>query len=211
MRSASPSKRPSQSTPRVRERAAVAVGPRVLLRPPHATDGPELTRANRASARLHRGLVRPPRSGPEFARYLARARQPNAVCLLVCRRGDGAIAGAINISEIVRGVFQSAYLGYYAVARFAGQGFMTEALQLALGHAFGRLGLHRVEANIQPGNTPSIRLVRRAGFRREGYSPRYLKIAGRWRDHERWALLREAWGPGRLRRREARRRAGRVR
>ena len=181
----------------MRERAAVAVGPRVMLRLPRATDGPELTRANRASARLHRGLMRPPRSAPEFARYLARARQPNAVCLLVCRRGDGAIGGVINISEIVRGAFQSAYLGYYAVARFAGQGLMTEALQLVLGYAFRWLRLHRVEANIQPGNTPSIRLVRRAGFRRDGYSPRYLKIAGRWRDHERWALLREAWRPAR--------------
>ena len=60
-------------------------------------------------------------------------------------------------------------------------------------HAFGRLGLHRVEANIQPGNTPSLRLVRRAGFTREGFSRRYLKIGGRWRDHERWALLRESW------------------
>jgi len=182
----------------VRERAAVAVGPRVMLRPPRATDGPELTRANRASARLHRGLMRPPRTAAEFAQYLARARRPNAVCLLVCRRADGAIAGALNISEIVHGAFQSAYLGYYAVARFAGQRLMTEALQLVVGYAFGRLGLHRVEANIQPGNTPSIQLVRRAGFRREGYSPRYLKIAGRWRDHERWALLREAWRPARL-------------
>jgi [ribosomal protein S5]-alanine N-acetyltransferase len=194
MHSASPSK----GRPRVRERAAVAVGLRVMLRPPRATDGPELTRANRASARLHRGRMRPPRSAPEFARSLARARQPNAACLLVCRRGDGAIAGVINISEIVRGAFQSAYLGYCAVARFAGHGLMTEALQLALGHAFDRLGLHRVEANIQPGNTPSIRLVERAGFRREGYSPRYLKIAGRWRDQERWALLREAWRPARV-------------
>ena len=179
-------------------RAAVAVGPRVMLRPPRATDGPELTRANRASARLHRGLMRPPRTEAEFAQYLARARRPNAVCLLVCRRADGAIAGALNISEIVRGVFQSAYLGYYAVVRFAGQRLMAEALQLVLGYAFGRLGLHRIEANIQPGNAPSIRLVRRAGFRREGYSPRYLKIAGRWRDHERWALLREAWRPVRV-------------
>jgi len=78
---------------------------------------------------------------------------------------------------------------------------VTEALQLMLGHAFGRLGLHRVEANIQPGNVASIRLVKRAGFTREGYSRRYLKIGGRWRDHERWALLREDWLKRRRRRR----------
>src|SRR5262245_30001289 len=94
----------------------VAHGRLVVLRPPRAADGPELTRANRASVRLHRGLVRPPRRAAEFARYLARSRRPEAVCLLVCRRADGAIAGTINFSEIVRGLFQSAYVGYYVVA-----------------------------------------------------------------------------------------------
>ena len=66
---------------------------------------------------------------------------------------------------------------------------MTEGLTLVIGKAFGALGLHRLEANVQPDNDASIRLVRRLGFRREGYSPRYLKINGRWRDHERWAIL----------------------
>jgi ribosomal-protein-alanine N-acetyltransferase len=73
---------------------------------------------------------------------------------------------------------------------------MTGALQLALRHAFRTLKLHRVEANIEPGNEASIALVRRAGFTREGFSQRYLKLGGRWRDHERWALLREDWRPG---------------
>jgi ribosomal-protein-alanine N-acetyltransferase len=56
-------------------------------------------------------------------------------------------------------------------------------------HAFRRLRLHRLEANIQPGNAPSVALAKACGFTREGYSPRYLKIAGRWRDHERWAIV----------------------
>lgn len=94
----------------------------------------------------------------------------------------------------MRGAFQSAYLGYDVGARFARQGVMTDALRLLLAHAFGPLRLHRVEANIQPGDTPSIRLVQR--FAREGYSRRYLKIGGRWRDQERWALLREVWRGG---------------
>ena len=88
----------------------------------------------------------------------------------------------------MRGNFHSAYLGYYAFAPHAGQGLMAEGLALVIRDAFRRLRLHRVEANIQPGNKASLRLVRRLGFRREGYSPRYLKIGGRWRDHERWAL-----------------------
>lgn len=89
--------------------------------------------------------------------------------------------------------FRSAYLGYYVGARFSNQRFMTEALQLVLRYAFQRLKLHRLEANIQPGNQASISLVRRAGFVREGFSRKYLKIDGRWRDHERWAILAEDW------------------
>jgi len=99
----------------------------------------------------------------------------------------------INVSEIVRGALHSAYLGYYAFVPHAGRGYMTEGLALALNWVFGELRLHRVEANIQPGNDASRALVRRLGFRREGFSARYLKIAGRWRDHERWALVAEDW------------------
>lgn len=68
-------------------------------------------------------------------------------------------------------------------------GLMTEALRAAVDFAFGELGLHRLEANIQPDNTASISLVRRLGFKQEGFSPSYLRINGEWRDHERWALL----------------------
>jgi ribosomal-protein-alanine N-acetyltransferase len=99
----------------------------------------------------------------------------------------------ININEILRGFLQSAFLGYYGGFFHAGQGYMTEGMSLVLRHAFVKLELHRVEANIQPGNTRSIRLVERCGFTREGFSRRYLKIGGKWRDHERWALLVEDW------------------
>ena len=115
------------------------------------------------------------------------------VGLLVCRSGDDAIVGVFNIGEIVRGLFQSAYIGYYAFAPHAGVGYMSEGLELALVFAFRVLKLHRVEANVQPTNRRSLALVRRAGFGREGFSRRYVRIAGRWRDHVRLALLVEDW------------------
>jgi ribosomal-protein-alanine N-acetyltransferase len=139
-----------------------------------------------------RPWVTPPASRAAFSAYLRRARRATERAFLVCRREDRAIAGVINVSQIFLGNFRSAYLGYYAGAPFMGQGYMSEGLRLVLRHAFGVLGLHRLEANIQPKNRASIDLVRRAGFRREGFSPRYLKILGRWRDHERWAITAEA-------------------
>jgi ribosomal-protein-alanine N-acetyltransferase len=70
---------------------------------------------------------------------------------------------------------------------------MTEAVNLALRHAFKNLKLHRIEANVQPENFPSIAVLKRCGFSKEGFSRRYLKIKGKWRDHERWAIIKEDW------------------
>jgi len=95
----------------------------------------------------------------------------------------------VNLSVITYDALCSAYLSYYAVQALADRGYMKEGLRLVIERAFGELGLHRLEANIQPGNEPSIRLVESLGFRREGFSPRLLRINGEWRDHERWALL----------------------
>jgi ribosomal-protein-alanine N-acetyltransferase len=173
---------------------AAAVGEGVFLRPPSMRDLEELTALNRASARLHRGLVSPPTQPEQFHAFLKRCRRADGACFLICRVEDGAIVGSVNLSQIVRGGFQNAYLGYYVGEQHAGRGYMTEALRLTLRYAFLRLRLHRLEANIQPENVASIALVRRAGFVREGYSRRYLKICGRWRDHERWALIAEEWG-----------------
>jgi ribosomal-protein-alanine N-acetyltransferase len=107
----------------------------------------------------------------------------------ICERATDKIAGLININCIVRGHFQSAYLGYGIGQPFAGRGYMTEGLRLVTRYAFTKLGLHRVEANVQPTNAASIAVVKRCGFRKEGFSPRYLEVNGEWRDHERWALL----------------------
>ncbi len=171
---------------------ALEIGRRVFLCAPTARHRDEFLALMRASRTALRPWVVPPASRAAFAAYLRRTRRPTARAFLVCRLEDRAIVGVINVSQIFHGNFRSAYLGYYAGRPFMGKGYMSEGLGLVLRHAFESLGLHRLEANIQPGNRASIRLVRRAGFRREGFSPRYLKLLGRWRDHERWAITAEA-------------------
>jgi [ribosomal protein S5]-alanine N-acetyltransferase len=167
-------------------------GMRVLVRSPTAGDRAEYLRAMRASRKLHDPWLGAA-GDATFDRLLRCVEDDRYEPMLVCRREDGAIVGFININEIVRGGFQSGYLGYGAVAAFAGHGYMREGLELVLTRAFTDLGLHRLEANIQPGNAGSLALVRGAGFVYEGFSERYLKIGGRWRDHERWAIRVEQW------------------
>jgi [ribosomal protein S5]-alanine N-acetyltransferase len=173
-------------------------GSRVVLRAPTAADEPEFLACMRASRSSHRPWLYPPLTAEAFHAYLDRLDGERKYGFLACRRSDGAIVGWLNVSEIVRGALQSAFVGYGGVAHFAGQGYMTEALQRLLREAFVTLKLHRLEANIQPGNAASIALARRCGFQREGFSPRYLKVGGRWRDHERWAVRADEWRhPGR--------------
>lgn len=144
------------------------------------------------SRKLHGRWTSPPSTRQRYRAFVERSRKPNNESHFVCTR-EGDLAGVINISEIVRGVFCSGYLGYYAFVPHHGRGYMRAGLAAVLRLAFRRYGLHRLEANIQPGNDRSIALVQSLGFEREGYSPRYLKIGGRWRDHERWAITSESW------------------
>jgi ribosomal-protein-alanine N-acetyltransferase len=162
---------------------------RVALRRLTADDGDELLALVRQSRDLHRPWAYPPDRPEQVLELLARSRRDDFESLLACRLEDGAIAGVFNISQIVRGAFQSAFLGYYGHARHVRRGYMRDGLALVVAHAFGPLGLHRLEANIQPGNAASVALARSAGFRLEGYSPRYLLVGGRWRDHERYAII----------------------
>ena len=177
------------------------VGERVYLRRPRAADAAVFCAAIRASRTIHRRWTRPPATSKGYAVMLARARRQASLTLFACRREDDGLVGVFDLSQIFHGIMQSGYLGYYALAPHARHGYMRDGLELMLRYAFRTLRLHRVESNIQPANKRSIGLVRRAGFVREGYSRRYLKIDGRWRDHERWALLVEDWRARRERRR----------
>ena len=164
-------------------------GARVALRVLERSDREAFLALARESRELHRPWTYPPERSDQFDDLFARSRRDDFACLVACLAEDAReIVGVFTISQIVRGAFQSAYLGYYAHQRHAGRGLMREALEQVVDHAFGSLALHRLEANIQPGNQPSIALARGAGFRLEGFSPRYLLIGGQWRDHERYAI-----------------------
>ncbi len=172
----------------VPEPRATRPGSRVLLRDLVPADREAFLEMVRESRDLHRPWTYPPERPDQFDDLVSRTVRDDFACLAAVLVEDGDLVGVFTISQIVRGFFQSAYLGYYANAVHAGKGLMSEAMMLVLDLAFGPLSLHRLEANIQPGNAPSIALARRAGFRLEGYSPRYLLIGGRWRDHERYAI-----------------------
>jgi ribosomal-protein-alanine N-acetyltransferase len=162
---------------------------RVAISALSASDQAEFLAAALASKKLHARWVSPALTAKAFRARLRRMAAPANYAFAIRRLDSGVLAGYADITNIVRGVFRSGYISYHAFAGHERQGLMTDGLKLVIRHAFRTLKLHRLEANIQPGNTASIALVRACGFRREGYSPKYLKIRGRWRDHERRALL----------------------
>jgi [ribosomal protein S5]-alanine N-acetyltransferase len=161
----------------------------VLLSRVTRGDGPDLIAANRENQPYHLPWVTSFTDQTGFDNWFSKGLTGPNVAFVARESQTREVVGVVNINEIVAGAFQSAYLGYYGMSRFSRLGLMTEALRIAVTYAFNDLGLHRLEANIQPGNHASIALVRRLGFRKEGFSPRYLRIDGEWRDHERWALV----------------------
>lgn len=158
----------------------------VYLRKPQAEDKYLLITAYKQSKFLHEPFVFAP---VDIDRYLAQENR-----YFVCEKSSHNIVGTFNISNIVRGWFQSGYLGYEVFSPFQQQGFMYQGLILTIAEAFNILNLHRLEANIQADNIGSINLVKKAGFIKEGYSKNYLRIGGKeWKDHERWAIVNDNW------------------
>jgi [ribosomal protein S5]-alanine N-acetyltransferase len=172
----------------------------VYLRHPAITDRDEFL-ALRSGSRDWLEPWEPKRPAPEldvllpqnFARFVMDSNTERRQRFLVIQGGDHRIAGQVALNEIIRGPLQQAFLGYWIARPYAGLGYMTFGIRLAIDHAFRTLGLQRVEANIQPHNLKSIAVVQRLGFRREGFSPRYLEIQGQRADHERWAILADEW------------------
>jgi len=177
----------------------VETGSLVYLRYPQAKDHDAFIRLRRSN----RDYLQPwePRSprgfdafGEDQFRWIRKiCHTPEQERLFIFSLATDRLVGQISLGAIVRGPFLNAFVGYWLGKEHTGNGYMTEALGLMMHHAFVTLGLHRLEANIQPHNEPSKAAARRAGFRLEGYSPRYLKIDNVWADHERWAITVEDW------------------
>jgi [ribosomal protein S5]-alanine N-acetyltransferase len=165
----------------------------VTLSRPTPADQTDFIAAVQASKALHHPWMDSPDTPERYARYLARADRQDCACFLVRHESCGGLVGFVNINNIIRGALQGGFLGYAAFASHAGRGLLTQGLRAVIAVAFGELGLHRLEADIQPGNTRSINMAKRLGFAREGLSPQYLMIDGAWRDHERWALRNDNW------------------
>ena len=164
-------------------------GFRTRIQPPSAQDEEAFLAAMRDSIGLHYPWVSAPKDHTGWERYMNRLERVNEAGFLVKRLEDGAICGVVNLNIITYEALCGAYVSYFGVTGHTEKGYMKEGMSQVIGHAFGELGLHRLEANIQPENLPSIALAKSVGFQYEGFSPHFLKINGEWCDHERWALL----------------------
>lgn len=182
---------------RTAERAATdshpAVGfqspPPTFVRPVNAADQREFLALTQGSRDFHAPWIKAPLTAYTFNAYLRRTAGDDYAGFAICLRESGEMVGIVNLNNILGGGLRSAVVAYFAAERHAGKGYMGDGLRQLKAHAFEELRLHRLEANIQPGNTASIALVRSCGFVREGLSRRYLYIDGAWRDHERWAAV----------------------
>jgi [ribosomal protein S5]-alanine N-acetyltransferase len=164
---------------------------RLEVRRPSGRDRAEVVAAAIRSRELHHQWLVAPTDAEAYNAYLRRMRTSRHAGFLLRQLDGGDVVGIVNVSDIILGNFRSAHLSYYAFAGHEGQGLMAEGVRWVVHRAFTGLGLHRLEANVQPGNEPSKRLAQACGFRLEGYSPNYLTVDGQWRDHERWAITAE--------------------
>ncbi|MDI1484565.1 GNAT family protein [Polyangium sp. y55x31] len=180
---------------------AVFRGKRVALRAPRASDAPRIVEIRARSREYLEPWV--PVPGPdEFDVPLARARilrdrrdiradRHYRFCMTLGE--DGPVIGRVALTQVFRGIFQNAYIGYWVDVEHHGQGFTTEGVRLALDVAFRDLGLHRIQAAIMPHNAASLAVARKCGLRHEGRAVRYLQIAGAWEDHLLFAVTAEDW------------------
>lgn len=164
----------------------------LYIRELEADDEEQFLSVMRKSKEFYAPFVTPITEKEAFQQYYNESKTESLKSYLALDLKD-TIVGVFTISEIARGCFQSGYLGYGANVEFANRGLMSTALNHVLQKIFEELKVHRVEANVQPTNTASIQFIKKNGFVKEGFSPRYLKVNNQWCDHFRFALTYEDW------------------
>ncbi|MDX2204827.1 MAG: GNAT family protein [Hyphomicrobiaceae bacterium] len=172
-------------------------GASVLLRPPAMADYTAWAQL-RALSRQHLAVWEPAWARDELSRsayrrrirqYQRESREDLGYAFFIVHKAEGTLLGSVTLSNVRRGVSQSAAVGYWIGLPHTSRGYMTDAVQVLAGHAFGTLGLHRLEAACMPGNAASARVLEKTGFRREGSARKFLMIDGVWQDHDLYARL----------------------
>ena len=170
---------------------------RLLIRAPHRRDHAEWT-SLREGNRTHLERWEPRWTEHEFSArsfrkrvkwYAEGARRDTSYSFLIFARSDGRMLGGITLDAVRRGTTQRAVLGYWLGEEHTGKGFMAEAVRALVAYGFRDLRLHRIEAASIPENVPSVRVLERTGFEREGYMRSYIRIHGRWEDHLLFAII----------------------
>ncbi len=176
----------------------------LVLRPPRTQDVPEMRRALRSNDVHLRPWSIAPAPGEDAASLASVSRSvlqtrrewkrgQTFVFLVTLRGNDRRVIGRVTLGGVLRGAFQNAYRGTWIDKEHQGRGLMTEAVVATTTFAFSAAGLHRVQAAVMPHNEGSLRVLEKAGYRREGLAERYLCIAGRWEDHVLFAATTEEW------------------
>ncbi len=177
---------------------------KLVLRPPRTQDVPEMRRVLRTNSVHLRPWSIAPAPGEDVASLASVSRSvlqnrrewkrgQTFVFLMALRADEKRVIGRVTLGAVLRGAFQNAYLGYWIDKEQQGHGLMTEAVLATTSFAFSAAGLHRVQAAVMPRNEGSLRVLAKAGYRREGVAERYLCIAGKWEDHVIFATTSEEW------------------
>jgi [ribosomal protein S5]-alanine N-acetyltransferase len=164
---------------------------RTVVRPLTSDDGSAFVAVAEESFEFHRKWMKLPTDSDAFKRYLSGFEDENAYCFVVC--DADSIVGFVSLTGIEREPYHRGRLGYGVFEQYAKMGYMSSGLEYVIRLAFEKLELHRLEADIQPENDPSRRLIKKMRFTCEGISRKFIRINDEWIDHERWALTFDEW------------------
>jgi [ribosomal protein S5]-alanine N-acetyltransferase len=166
---------------------------RTIVRALTADDESAFVALAAESFQFHQKWIKLPTKSDEFKRYLSRFDDENSFFFVICDADSDSIVGFVSLTGVEREPYYRGRLGYGVFEQYARMGYISAGLAYVIHLAFGSLELHRLEADVQPENGPSKRLIEKMGFTCEGISQGFIRIHDKWTDHERWALTLDEW------------------